>query len=148
MPLLIEFSKTNLAFNSITDSSNFAVGEELTVGETVTGGTSGATATVESFAPAAIGSPGSELSISGVVGEFLDGEVVTGTTSGFSVTNDFFSLGGTAEPAEPGDGSLKVDEFGFEWLQVGPHAQIRVKAVSTDADVSLVWGSADFEDGP
>jgi hypothetical protein len=148
MPVLIEFSKTNLAFNSITDSDNFASGEELTTGETVTGQSSGATATVESFAPAAIGSPGSELSISGVSGEFTDGEVVLGASSGFSVTIGKFSLGGTEEPAEPGNGSLKVDEFGFEWLQVGPHAQIRVKAVSVDADTSLVWGSADPEDGP
>ena len=146
MPLLIEFSKTNLQFFSITDSDNFASGEELLAGETVTGQTSGATGTVESFAPAAIGSPGSELSISGVSGQFLDGEIVDGTS--FSVTVGKFSIGGTAEPAVPGPGSLRVDEFGFEWLQLGPHAIIRLLAVSTDADVSLVWGSADFEDGP
>lgn len=148
MPVLVEFSKTNLAFFSITDSDNFASGEQLLAGETVTGDTSGATATVESFAPAAIGSPGSELSVSGVSGEFLDGEVVTGGTSGFSVTIGKFSIGGTAEPAVPGPGSLRVDEFGFEWLQLGPHAIIRLLAQGTDADVSLVWGSSDFEDGP
>ncbi len=148
MPLLIEFSKTNLDLNSIIDSANFASGEQLIAGETVEGQTSGATATVESFAPAAIGSPGSELSLSNVSGEFLDSEVVLGGTSGFSVTIGQFRIGGTAEPAEPGDGSLKVDEFGFEWLQLGPHSQVRIKAVSTDADVSLVWGSSDFEDGP
>ncbi len=146
MPLLIEFSKTNLKFFSIIDSANFASGQELLAGETVTGATSGATATVESFAPAAIGSPGSELSISGVSGQFLDGEVVDGTS--FSVTIGKFSIGGTAEPAEPGPGSLRVDEFGFEWLQLGPHSQVRIRAQSTDADVSLVWGSSDFEDGP
>ena len=148
MPLLLEFSKTDLALNSIIDSSNFASGEQLLAIETVTGQTSGATATVESFVPAAIGSPGSELSISGVSGEFVDGEVVLGGTSGFSVTIGQFRLGGTAEPAEPDPGSLRVDEFGFEWLQLGPHAQVRIRAEAVDADVSLVWGSSDFEDGP
>jgi len=148
MPVLVEFSKTNLAFFSIIDSDNFASGEQLLAGETVTGDTSGATATVESFAPAAIGSPGSELSVSGVSGEFLDGEVVTGGTSGFSVTIGKNSIGGTAEPAVPGPGSLRVDQFGFEWLQLGPHAIVRLLAEGTDADVSLVWGSSDFEDGP
>lgn len=148
MPLWFEFSKTDLALNSIVDSDNFASGEQLVAGETATGQTSGATATVESFSPAAIGSPGSELSLSNVSGEFLDGEVVLGGTSGFSVTVGQFRIGGTAEPAEPGPGSLRVDEFGFEWLQLGPHAQVRVRAESTDADVSLVWGSSDFEDGP
>ena len=148
-PLLIEFSKTDLSLFSIIDSSNFVSGENLVAGETVTGATSGATATVESFVPAAIGSPGSELSISGIVGgPFLDSEVITGGTSGFSVTQGKFSIGGTAEPAEPGVGSLRVDEFGFEWLQLGPHAQIRIKAEQANANVSLVWGSSDFEDGP
>ncbi len=146
MPVLIEFAKTNLSFNSIIDSDTFAVGEELLAGETVTGATSGATATVESFNAAAIGSPGSELSISGVSGEFLAGEVVDGTS--FSVTIGQFRIGGTAEPAVPGPGSLRVDEFGFEWLQLGPHAIIRIIAQGTDADISLVWGSADPEDGP
>ena len=148
MPLWFEFSKTDLSLFSIVDSDNFASGEQLLASETATGQTSGATATVESFVPAAIGSPGSELSLSNISGEFLDGEVVLGGTSGFSVTVGQFRKGGTAEPAEPGPGSLRVDEFGFEWLQLGPHAQVRVRAESTDADVSLVWGSSDFEDGP
>ncbi len=148
MPLWFEFSKTDLSLFSIVDSDNFASGEQLLASETATGQTSGATATVESFVPAAIGSPGSELSLSNISGEFLDGEVVLGGTSGFSVTIGQFRRGGTPEPAEPGPGSLRVDEFGFEWLQLGPHAQVRVRAESTDADVSLVWGSSDFEDGP
>ncbi len=149
MPLLVEFSKTNLAFFSIIDSDTFASGEELLAGETVTGATSGATATVESFVPAAIGSPGSELSLSNVSGTFLDNEVVTALGgSGFSVTIGQFRKGGTAEPVVPGPGSLRVDEFGFEWLQLGPHAIIRVLADGTDADISLVWGSNDHEDGP
>jgi len=148
MPLLIEFSKTDLALNSIIDSSNFASGQEFTAGESVTGLTSGATATVESFVPTAIGSPGSELSLSNVSGEFLDGEVVEEDSSTFQITNGQFRLGGTAEPAEPGPGSLRVDEFGFEWLQLGPHAQVRIRAEGVDADVSLVWGSNDYSDGP
>lgn len=147
-PVLVEFSKTNLSLFSIVDSDDFSSGEEFTPGNTVTGLTSSATATVESFVPAAVGSPGSELSLSNVSGEFLDGEVVEEDATNFTVTNGQFRRGGTAEPAEPGPGSLRVDEFGFEWLQLGPHAQLRVKAESSDANVSLVWGSNDFEDGP
>ena len=147
-PVLVEFSKTNLSLFSIVDSTNFASGEEFTAGNSVTGLTSGATATVESFVPAAVGSPGSELSLSNVSGEFLDGEVVDEDATSFKITNGQFRKGGTSEPAEPGPGSLRVDEFGFEWLQLGPHAQLRVKAESSTANVSLVWGSNDFEDGP
>ncbi len=147
-PVLVEFSKTDLLLFSIVDSDDFVSGEEFTPGNAVTGLTSGATATVESFVAAAIGSPNSELSLSNVSGEFLAGEVVEEDATNFTVTNGQFRKGGTAEPAEPGPGSLRVDEFGFEWLQLGPHAQIRVKAESSDANVSLVWGSNDFEDGP
>ena len=147
-PVLVEFSKTDLSLFSIVDSDTFASGEEFTAGNSVTGLTSGATATVESFVPAAVGSPGSELSLSNVSGEFLDGEVVDEDATSFKITNGQFRKGGTSEPAEPGPGSLRVDEFGFEWLQLGPHAQVRVKAESADANVSLVWGSNDFEDGP
>ncbi len=147
-PVLVEFSKTNLSLFSIVDSANFVSGEAFTAGNSVTGLTSGATATVESFVPAAVGSPGSELSLSNVSGEFLDGEVVDEDATSFKITNGQFRKGGTAEPAEPGPGSLRVDEFGFEWLQLGPDAQIRVKAESAGANVSLVWGSNDFEDGP
>jgi len=147
-PVLVEFSKTNLSLFSIVDSDTFSSGEEFTAGNSVTGLTSGATATVESFVPAAVGSPGSELSLSNVSGEFLDGEVVDEDATSFKITNGQFRKGGTSEPAEPGPGSLRVDEFGFEWLQLGPHAQVRVKAESADANVSLVWGSNDFEDGP
>lgn len=147
-PVLVEFSKTILSLFTISDSSNFVFGEELTDGETVTGQTSGATATVESFWAAPVGEPGSELSISNVSGEFLDGEVVLGGSSGFSVTQGRFLQGGTPEPVVPGPGSLRVDQYGFEWLQLGPHARIRVLAELVDADFSLVWGSNDYEDGP
>lgn len=68
------------------DSSNYVSGEDLVAGEVVTGGTSGATATVDSFVPAAIGSPGSVLTTVSPVGVFVDGEVVTGTVSGFAIT--------------------------------------------------------------
>jgi len=147
-PVLIEFSKTDLSLFSIVDSDTFASGEEFTAGNAVTGLTSGATATVESFVPSAVGSPCSELSLSNISGEFLDGEVVEEDLTNFKVTNGQFRIGGTAEPAEPGPGSLRVDEFGFEWLQLGPHAQVRMKAQASNASTSLVWGSADFEDGP
>lgn len=154
-PVLVEFSKIDLSLYAITDQSNYVFGEDLVVGETVTGAISGATATVESWVPAGVGNPGSVLSLSNVSpapgvdgGPFLDGEVVTGGTSGFSVVVGLFREGGTAEPVDPGPGSLRVDQYGFEWLQLGPHAMIRVRAESADADMSLVWGSCDPEDGP
>jgi hypothetical protein len=70
----------------ITDSSNYVSGEDLVVGETVSGGTSGATGIVDSFVPAAVGFPGSVLVIRVTAGTFVDGEVVTGLTSAFAVT--------------------------------------------------------------
>ncbi|GAG49926.1 unnamed protein product, partial [marine sediment metagenome] len=40
-PVLVEFSKMDLALNAVIDSSNYVFGEDLTVGESVLGGTSG-----------------------------------------------------------------------------------------------------------
>ena len=68
------------------DSSNYMSGEDLVAGEVVTGGISGATATVDSFVAASVGSPGSVLTTVSPSGTFLDGEVVTGVISGFAVT--------------------------------------------------------------
>lgn len=70
----------------LTDSTSFVLGEDLVVGETVTGGTSGATATIVLFTAAAVGQTGSKLLIDAVTGTFVDGEVVTGGTSGFAIT--------------------------------------------------------------
>lgn len=150
-PLLVEFSKVDLSYSAIIDSALYTGANDLIAGEAVLGGTSGATATVESFVPpfAGVGNPGAVLSLSNISGgPFLDGEVITGQTTFNTVTQGRLVLGGTAEPAIPGPGSLRVDQFGFEWLQLGPHAMIRVLAESADADISLVWGSNDYEDGP
>lgn len=79
----------NLAIPNVLeliDSSNYGAGEDLVAGEIVTGGTSGATATVDSFVAASVGSPGSVLTTVSPSGTFLDGEVVTGVISGFAVT--------------------------------------------------------------
>lgn len=70
----------------LTDSSNYVSGEDLVAGEVVIGGTSGATATVDSFVAASVGSPGSVLTTVSPSGTFVDGEVVTGGASGFAVT--------------------------------------------------------------
>lgn len=149
-PVLIEFSKIDLALNSIIDSALYTGANDLVVGETVQGGTSLATAVVESFVPpvAGVGNPGAVVSVSNVVGTFLDGEVITGGTSFNTVTQGQFALGGTTLPVIPGPGSLRVDEYGFEWLQLGPHAMIRILAENLDALLSLVWGSNDPEDNP
>lgn len=71
----------------LTDSANYTSGEDLIPGELVTGDTSGATATVDSFVAASVGTPGSVLTTVSPSGTFLDGEVVTALTgSGFSIT--------------------------------------------------------------
>ena len=86
----IGFDRTNPQGSTwiLTDSSNFVAGQNLLVGETVTGQTSGDTAVVVDFAAAAVGQPGSVLSVTGAptVNAFQDGEVVLGATSGFSIT--------------------------------------------------------------
>lgn len=82
--LFIEYISTGSL--QLTDSSNYVSGEDLLVGETVTGGTSGATATVVAWSPAAVGNPGSRLYLSDAIGTFQDGEVVTGGTSTFAIT--------------------------------------------------------------
>ncbi len=69
----------------LTDSSNYASGEDLVAGEIVTS-TSGGTATVDSFVAASVGNPGSVLTTVSPSGTFADGDVVTGGTSGFSIT--------------------------------------------------------------
>ena len=69
------------------DTSAFVSGEELSVGETVQGQTSSATATVVSYTAAAVGQTGSVLLVDSVSGTFdVGGEVLLGGTSGFSVT--------------------------------------------------------------
>ncbi len=80
------------------DTSAFVSGEELTVGETVQGQTSSATATVVSFTAAAVGQTGSVLLVDGVSGTFAaGGEVILGGTSTFDIT--------------AGDGGTPVSEF-------------------------------------
>ncbi|GAF89275.1 unnamed protein product, partial [marine sediment metagenome] len=71
---------------TITDASNYVGGEDLIPGETVTGGTSGETATVFSWTPAAVGFPLSLLVVTNPTGAFSAGEIITGTTSTFSIT--------------------------------------------------------------
>jgi len=79
----------------LTDSSNYVSGQDLVAGEVVTGGTSGATATVDSFVAAGVGSPGSVLTTVSPSGTFVDGEVVTGGASSFAIT---IAAGGQASP--------------------------------------------------
>lgn len=80
-----EFCATALALE-ITDASNYVATEDLEVGETVTGGTSGVTGIVSVWTPAAAGSPGSVLTVTNASGVFSSGEVITGGVSGFSIT--------------------------------------------------------------
>lgn len=69
-----------------TDSANYVSGQDLSVGELVTGQTSGATGVVATWTAAAIGSPGSAVELSNVTGNFQAGEVALGGTSGFQIT--------------------------------------------------------------
>jgi len=83
----------------LTDASNYVSGEDFVAGELVTGQSSGVTATVVSWTPAAVGFPGSVLSLSTVVGTFLDGEIVLGGISGFEIVID---IGGQVEATVQG----------------------------------------------
>ncbi len=70
----------------MTAGSPYVSGEDFTITETVTGQTSGETATVVRWDPAAIGNPGSVLTVINESGTFTIGEIVTGDTSGVSLT--------------------------------------------------------------
>ncbi len=70
----------------ITDAANYISGNDLVPGETVLGGSSGVTAIVDSFVAAAVGNPGSVLTVVSPSGTFDSGEVITGNDSNFSVT--------------------------------------------------------------
>ncbi len=70
----------------ITDASNYVLDEDFEVGEIVTGQTSGETATVGVWTPAAVGNPGSVLTVINETGPFAAGETITGQTSGVSIT--------------------------------------------------------------
>ncbi len=72
----------------IDDSSNYVGGEDLVVGETVTGQTSGETAIVFSWTPATVGNPGSKLVVTNRSDPFTAGEVITGGISTFSITEN------------------------------------------------------------
>jgi len=72
----------------LTDSSAFVLGEDLFSGETVTGSTSGATATVVTFTAAVVGQTGSTLLVDSVTGTFVDGETVTGTSFTITIATD------------------------------------------------------------
>ena len=104
--LFIEYTSTGTL--QLTDSSNFVSGENLVEGEIVTGGTSGATATVVAFSAAAVGNPGSRLFLNNISGTFQDGEVVTGATSTFAIT---IAAGGQVDRTEfqPGDAIVSRD---------------------------------------
>lgn len=80
-----EFCVTALALE-ITDASNYVTGEDLVVGETVEGQTSGVTGIVSVWTPVASGSSGSVLTVTNASGTFSAGEVITGGDSGFSIT--------------------------------------------------------------
>jgi len=81
-----------------TDTTAFVSGEEFDIGETVTGQTSGATATVVSYTAAEPGQTGSVLLVDGVVGTFeAAGEEILGLSSGSSL--------------DTADGGTPVSEF-------------------------------------
>lgn len=153
----------------LVDSSNYVFANDFTVGETVTGATSLATAVVVAWEPAAVGFPGSVLLITDIVNRFVDGELVTGSTSfatltialdiGIRARNERFVRVDTDSPllvefakddkipADPGPGSLRVNIFGIEWLQLGPHSKIKLLAEAPGpATFSLIWASNDPRD--
>lgn len=81
------YIKRQLTGSSLNLAANLA--SNYTVGEKVTGGTSGATATVQAAAT-------NVLTVDNVSGTFAEGETITGAESGYSTTSssvDAFSAG-------------------------------------------------------
>lgn len=96
----VELSKRNLAgpiTNTYTVDVGVVTGGPYTVGETVTGGTSGATAVVAAF-----DAVGTLLTVTSPVGTFASGETITGGTSTASATST------TALVTTPASGVITV----------------------------------------
>lgn len=72
----------------LNDLTAYVSGQDFTLGETVTGGTSFTTAVVLDWEPAAVGELGSVLTLGATSGSFSDGEDVTGFTSLAEITID------------------------------------------------------------
>lgn len=73
----------------LNDLTVYVLGQDFTLGETVTGGTSGTTAIVLDWVPAAVGELGSVLTLGATFGPgFSDGENVTGSVSLAEITID------------------------------------------------------------
>ena len=93
----------------MTDAANYN-NDDFIPSETATGQISGATATVVSWTPVTVGNPGSVLTLSNVVGTFLDGEVVEGDSSGSIVIDlggqEDSSVGGIIVQWEPAPDGL------------------------------------------
>lgn len=84
---LSEYWNTVIGYGYIQYSTNYEP-NELTIGETVTGSISGATATV-AYSDLGVSN---KVALVGISTEFQQGETITGTTSGYTaVLNNFFS---------------------------------------------------------
>ncbi|MEE8577597.1 MAG: DUF4815 domain-containing protein, partial [candidate division Zixibacteria bacterium] len=122
----------------LTDSSNYVASEDFddTTPETVTGQSSGATATVVAWSPVAPGNPGSRLYLKDVLGTFQDGEQVDGDLTGFSVT---IATGGQLDRTEfqPGEEIVSRDP-------ADPLQAIVSKATVKNVDINLDGIQDDF----
>lgn len=122
----------------LTDSSNYVSGEDFDDDppETVTGQSSGATATVVAWSPVAPGNPGSRLYLKDVLGTFQDGEQVAGDTTTFEIT---IATGGQLDRTEfqPGDEIISRDP-------ADPAQKIISKATVKNVDINLDGIQDDF----
>ena len=140
----------------LIDSSVYVAANDLVVGETVTGGISGATGIVVTWTPATVGQPGSVVIVSNVVGVFEDGETLTGGTSGFTIDiaidgQSEFSTGATGiivqwEPAVDGlTGVLSLVDVRGEFETNSQISEFDPDTDTTVSDIAKVTGKTDPE---
>ena len=100
--------------NAISFSANelfscSAVSGNFTVGETITGGTSGATGTVNNF----IAPSGVLVAVGGRTGTFVTGETITGGSSGQTATISSFAFSSTVTVTHANHGAIVSDFVTF-----------------------------------
>lgn len=142
----------------IDDASNYVGGEDLVVGETVTGQTSGETAIVFSWTPATVGNPGSKLVVTNRSDPFTAGEVITGGTSGFSITENGqvdapdIPAGGDAVANDGGICLLSSDlaapyAYGIQWKNAGDRWFINDAGWEVEAGFNVFTTAVETQSG-
>lgn len=104
------------------------------IGETITGGTSGATAVIQSFKGATV------MILENVVGTFVDGEVITGGTS----TETADVVGDSVSTSYPGEWNYRFDTMTVLQIEKSDNSRfnIELQEVSNQATWNLGTNAA------